>query len=72
MLRLLSKDPADRPQSASEVQRAIEEIEGFGEWTDEHAAKWWKDLGPDVRRGSSGTLGTADTKKIAVDLGRRT
>jgi len=41
ILSCLSKDPANRPQSARELSSRLAAIAGAGEWTEEHARKWW-------------------------------
>jgi serine/threonine-protein kinase len=43
VLRLLSKQPDDRPASASEVARALAEVE-VNAWTAEDAERWWSGI----------------------------
>jgi serine/threonine-protein kinase len=45
VLDLLAKKPADRPQTAQEVSRRLAAIE-LEPWTEEKAARWWKESGP--------------------------
>jgi len=44
VLRCLAKDPADRPDSAAEIARAIEGVAAT--WTPERAEAWWADVPP--------------------------
>ena len=41
VLSCLAKDPAKRPQSASELSLRLDEVECAGAWTSERARKWW-------------------------------
>ncbi len=42
VLRLLAKDPADRPGSALELQEELEALSLEESWTEAHARTWWK------------------------------
>ena len=42
VLSCLSKDPADRPQTAKELRRKLTEIDGSAAWTPERARDWWQ------------------------------
>jgi len=42
VLSCLAKDPAGRPQSASELSRLLAALPGANAWTQEHARKWWE------------------------------
>ncbi|MEZ4337099.1 MAG: serine/threonine-protein kinase [Sandaracinaceae bacterium] len=41
ILRCLEKDPALRPQSATELRELLEVEQGLPPWRDEDAARWW-------------------------------
>jgi serine/threonine-protein kinase len=42
VLACLSKDPVDRPQTAEDLGRALEEIGMETPWTQDRAAEWWR------------------------------
>ncbi|MFK7992312.1 MAG: serine/threonine-protein kinase [Sandaracinaceae bacterium] len=71
VLQLLEKDPAARPESAHDVQRALESME-ITTWSREDARGWWREYGPDLAPTSTGGAALTDTQALAVDLGRRT
>ncbi len=47
IMELLAKDPADRPQSATEVARRLDAVEVAEPWTKERAERWWQTHLPD-------------------------
>ncbi len=42
VLACLSKDPADRPQTAHDLARRLDAVPLTGRWTDDHARDWWR------------------------------
>ena len=41
VLACLSKDPADRPQTAGELSRRLAEVESAEPWSEARAREWW-------------------------------
>lgn len=71
VLRLLEKDPRDRPASALAVRAELEALDGFPRWTTTDAQSWWDEMGPDMLPTEAPST-SLDTRTVAVDLGRRT
>jgi serine/threonine-protein kinase len=48
VLRLLEKDPANRPGSALELRTELEALDLDESWTEAHARTWWKNNLPEL------------------------
>ena len=42
VLACLAKDPAERPQTARELSRRLQAVEGANAWTEDRARSWWE------------------------------
>lgn len=71
VLRCLAKDPDERPASAAALLDLVEALEGIGPWSRRDAARWWRDLAPDLSE-SIAPAASGDTVALEVDLRRRT
>lgn len=59
VLMCLTKDPADRPQSAKELSRLLSEVECAGDWSEERSREWWEKHRPaSVTRAASDASAT--------------
>jgi serine/threonine-protein kinase len=43
VMACLAKQPEDRPKSADTMSEILTRCEGFGDWTQKQAQKWWSD-----------------------------
>jgi serine/threonine-protein kinase len=48
ILRCLAKDPEQRPQSADELDRLLQDAESEPRWTPERATRWWQEHRPEA------------------------
>jgi serine/threonine-protein kinase len=56
VMRCLAKHPADRIQDAASLARELRTCECAGNWSREHAARWWSEANPGDRRPKEATL----------------
>jgi len=72
VMRCLEKDPQARPQSAEALRRALEATPEHDGWSRDEAARWWRDFAPELKAPrEDGSIGTADTRALSIDLGDR-
>ncbi|MEO8212523.1 MAG: serine/threonine-protein kinase [Myxococcales bacterium] len=74
VLQCLAKDPAARPRTAADIISALEPLTGIGTWTQDEAARWWRDRAPVVAQSarSQRTAGSSSgPRTVAVDVERR-
>jgi hypothetical protein len=74
ILRCLAKNPDQRPASALELLRLLDEASEIGQWTRREAEHWWREQAPEVARAAK--LGrrqgsTPGPRTLAVDLDQR-
>lgn len=67
ILQCLAKAPADRPASAEVLAKQLRAVPNAGEWSEQHAVKWWDDF----RRLPRPASANASTLTITVDLAQR-
>jgi hypothetical protein len=70
ILRCLEKDPAKRPQSATELVEALQALELSRGWDARRARTWWDEHGEKLRARVSGRP-MSDPRTIVVDLADR-
>jgi serine/threonine-protein kinase len=72
LLKCLSKDAEQRPQSAEEVAAELVELP-ISPWRAAHASAWWSVNGEDVRARNPGSTSEAPpgTRTVVVDLAGR-
>ncbi len=77
VLQCLAKDPEDRPESAEDLARDIEEAQRQGlEWTTEQARAWWNERADEVLRRARQardrrSASSAGKQTMAVDVSHR-
>ena len=70
LLACLEKDPSDRPASARELRRALEQLPARAEWTEEDADHWWQHHSNEPPEDVRG-LEAAPTVAVTIDLSNR-
>jgi len=68
VLRCLSKDAADRPQTALELQAALHDLQGLGTWNEADARSWWQRYRPVLAARSKTKPLSGSDQTMAVDL----
>jgi serine/threonine-protein kinase len=48
LARTLAKDPADRPDTARELLKALERIDDGDDWGEAEQERWWRELAPQI------------------------
>ncbi len=71
ILKCLSKMPEERPQSAEELERALDACEVDGEWTVEQARNWWQRHREALDEARERHYVTGSSQTVAVDFGSR-
>jgi len=74
VLRLLSKDPDERPASASEILDLLRSLEGIEPWKSADAKRWWEERAPEIRervRASHTQKKSSDPRTFTIDLEHR-
>jgi serine/threonine-protein kinase len=73
LLSCLQKDPARRPQTASDLEDALLGCASAGEWGEREARRWWKENGGRVRQARARPSAGRDSRRptMAVSLDER-
>jgi eukaryotic-like serine/threonine-protein kinase len=69
VMSLLAKSPDDRPASAGALLEQLEELSLYRQWTRKDAERWWRDFGPELRRGPAEE--SLSTPTMLVELSQR-
>jgi serine/threonine protein kinase len=68
VMRCLAKAPTNRPKGARELRRALTKCSVAGNWTEEHAAQWWKEHSSPS---PAALPEAAESRTIALDVAAR-
>jgi hypothetical protein len=71
VLAALSKDPAERPESARAMRESLASCRGVHGWTDAEAAAWWRQRGPNLRRCAAGSAVSSSSRTLVVDFSEK-
>ena len=68
ILTCLKKDPDERPQSALDMQEALQVFEESGGWGEAEARTWWDQNREELRRRRQPKPLTGPEQTMAIDL----
>ena len=71
VLACLAKNPADRPQTAEELQALLNEVPLEASWNQKRAMGWWSVHVPDLVERACETCGHGETEQTPAPLRRR-
>ena len=71
ILKCLAKVPEERPQSAEELERALDACDVEGEWSVEQARQWWRRHREALEEVRQGLEVSGSSQTVAVDFGSR-